>query len=258
MSDWCPFAKKVKANATGGSFVAGYPLRGVLHSTESDRYVPSTSSYFGHRNWPHFTVYGTDVYQHIPITTAARALANPAGGVETNRAGAIQIEVVARAAKPAWPADLRVTVAKLMRWIEEQTGIRRTAPKFVPYPFSYGVHAKQRMSAPDWRSFNGWCGHQHVPENSHGDPGAIPILALLARQEPDVTPADHAKFAQAVVDAVKPLSTRLGKVEKRIGGTAKEAEGMSLRDELDTVRRALRVLLAESGVPSDKIKELGV
>jgi hypothetical protein len=35
------------------------------------------------------------------------------------------------------------------------------------------------MSAAKWTSFTGHCGHQHVPENLHGDPGAFPMVAIL-------------------------------------------------------------------------------
>jgi peptidoglycan hydrolase-like protein with peptidoglycan-binding domain len=36
------------------------------------------------------------------------------------------------------------------------------------------------MSDDDWTKFNGICGHQHVPGNSHWDPGAMDIKGLVA------------------------------------------------------------------------------
>jgi hypothetical protein len=40
------------------------------------------------------------------------------------------------------------------------------------------------MSDIVWTRFNGWCGHQHVPNNDHGDPGNIDIGYLLQRGAP--------------------------------------------------------------------------
>jgi hypothetical protein len=82
--------------------------------------------------------------------------------------------------------------------------------------------------------------------------------------EPDVTPQDHQKIAQSVVDAIKPLAARLTKVEQATAATQKlvsrnlPASGMSVEQEIDALRRAMRTVLAEQGVPKDKIKETGV
>ena len=45
---------------------------------------------------PHFTIDLRDgeIHQHISLAEAARALKNTSGGVETNRAGTIQIEII--------------------------------------------------------------------------------------------------------------------------------------------------------------------
>lgn len=197
MSDWYPHAIRVPANRSSGAYADGYPWRGVIHTTESDTYTPSAANYFGHSNYPHFTVDGNNVYQHVPLDRYAFALANASGGVETNRARAVQIEVVARAAKPDWPDATVNSLRQAMRWIEAQTGITHDHPRFVGYPASYGVAADQRMSVAKWRAFNGWCGHQHVPENSHGDPGAIGIGALLEDDMP-LSKDDVDRIAKAV------------------------------------------------------------
>jgi hypothetical protein len=47
------------------------------------------------------------------------------------------------------------------------------------------------MSGAAWVAFRGHAGHQHVPENDHGDPGSLPMAAILAAattQEDDMTP----------------------------------------------------------------------
>lgn len=201
MKAWCPFAQVDKANVTTPGYVDGYPWRGVLHTTESYTYPSARQDYYGHTYWPHFTVDGPILLQHLPITASARALENPAGGVETNRARAIQIEVCWQAAKPDWDDDTFHTTAAAIGWINEQTGIQAVGPAFVGYPASYGIKARQRMDAASWRSFNGWCGHQHVPENDHGDPGAIAIKALL-QQGGDMVASSRQGLTQKDIERI--------------------------------------------------------
>lgn len=158
--------------ADGGSYTAG-PFRGILHTTESERFHPSTKEYYGHKNPPHFTLYDGQLYQHFPINRAARALANPAGGVQTNRRSAIQIEICWTAKSiNDMPEANWSALARWMRWVEAQTGIKRTAPVFGDSR-QYGIGNALELTPSAWKSFNGWCGHQHVPENAHWDPGPI-------------------------------------------------------------------------------------
>ncbi|MBQ1164036.1 hypothetical protein KBZ21_39205, partial [Streptomyces sp. A73] len=49
---------------------------------------------------------------------------------------------------------------------------------FKAYPSSYGA-TTVRMSYSKWNNYRGHCGHQHLPENAHGDPGAFPMAAIL-------------------------------------------------------------------------------
>jgi hypothetical protein len=168
---------------------AGYmydtPWRGVLHTTEGKSAAGAIASYKGNRSTPHFTVTfetgSFKVYQHIPIDKAARSLVNKYGGIETNRTRCIQVEIVGSANSIASISDEYVHgIGSLMRWIESNTTIQRTAPTFKAYPASYGANNGVRFTPEQWSNFNGWCGHQHVPENDHGDPGNIPIQKLFA------------------------------------------------------------------------------
>lgn len=194
---------------------------GVLHTTESTRFVPAPNSYFGHGNYPHFTVWEDRVWQHISIRKAAKALANRTGGVQTNKEGCIQIEVIGQAANPGWSDKTKATVAALMRWIESQTQIPRACGvTFKAYPASYGANGV-RLSAERWVGYAGWLGHQHVPENSHGDPGAIDIGALLgaAPVAPELVGAIKAKYDSLPADvkaAIGKVTTpELGTPDKR-------------------------------------------
>ncbi len=177
---WHPRARRNPAASNlWGTYVGG-PFRGVLHTTETEWYhstgaVPSpVYDGYGHNSFPHSTIVpeGNEcvIYQHIPINRAARALVNAAGGVQTNNDSAVQCEIVWRAANaPNMPKALLDAVADWMRWVESAVGVKRRAVKF-PSP---------RMTGPQWDAFDGWCGHMHVPENSHVDPGAIDIDYLL-------------------------------------------------------------------------------
>lgn len=195
---WHPDAVRVSApTLSWGHYRGTTPYRGVLHTTETDYYPPSTSSYFGGNSWPHSTIGqakdGTrGIFQHIPINRAARALKNKQGGVETNAAHAVQCEIVWRAANAAaMPEWLLVLVESWMRFAEAAVGINRTAVPFFGQGAGFIVaseNAPQRMTPEKWNAYSGWCGHQHVPENDHWDPGAIPIDRLIGGMPPHPTP----------------------------------------------------------------------
>jgi hypothetical protein len=38
-----------------------------------------------------------------------------------------------------------------------------------------------RLSEAQWLSYNGWCGHAHVPNQEHWDPGKPDMAALLPK-----------------------------------------------------------------------------
>lgn len=179
MATWYPLANRNHLGNNAGLFISGYAKKGVLHTTEGSSASGAIGAYKKNNSWPHFTVeYSGTVYQHISIDLAARALENRTGGVETNRGGAIQIEVVGFASKPNWPQAQVEAVKKLMRWIEEQTGIKQAGPQFGGSE-QYGLKNPFEFTNTQWISFNGWCGHQHVPENRHWDPGAINLSNLF-------------------------------------------------------------------------------
>lgn len=186
MIDWYPGAVHDPHDDVG-PFVGGAPYRGVLHTTESAHfptYKPGTH--------PHFTVWldadsKPHVTQHVPISHASSALVHASGQIDTNREGAIQIEIAWFAEKiTTAPQVLLLTTRNLMRWIESQTRITRTALPFKAYPASYGPNNGVRLTVDQWKTFTGWCGHEHVPENDHGDPGQIDLHYLLT--DPTIRP----------------------------------------------------------------------
>lgn len=180
------------ANAHPGSIM---PLTApvlVLHTTEGGNAYPA---YQGGAVAPTLTAVcdmasqTVSWRQHFPINMSARALVNAAGGVQTNTAGAVQVELAGTCAPGGpgmyWPEApdwaLRA-VADFVKWLQAQWGLPLNLPArgFNAYPNIARGNDSQRMSFAEWTDFSGICGHQHVPENNHGDPGLFPIARLLA------------------------------------------------------------------------------
>jgi hypothetical protein len=200
----------------------------VWHTTEGT----SLPSYDGGSQAPTFTAKPNwaaqklDWYQHFDFDVSARALVNLVGGVETNTLNAVQVEIVGTcdpATHSKWvkagyqhlyapelPNWAIRDLGAFARWAHDNHGVPLAADvTFKAYPGSYGTSNGVRMSAARWNSFTGHCGHQHVPENLHGDPGALPIAAILTAakggattppEENDValTDAEINKIADAV------------------------------------------------------------
>jgi len=193
----------------------------VLHTTEG-RTLPD---YGGGSSAPNLTAVPDlaarrlDWFQHFDIETSSRALRNLAGGVETNTLNVCQVELVGTCdpgthAKwgssphifwPEAPDWALAEVASFLRWMNTEHGVPLSGPAaWPPYPSSYANGAGQRMSGAQWSNFKGVCGHMHVPENDHGDPGSIDFSRLIALakggapiEEDDMPTADE--IAAAVV-----------------------------------------------------------
>lgn len=196
MDKWHPRATRVIPDSGtdgGGAFVAGYSWRQEVHTTEGGpNYSPSSASFFGNQYWPHATIGRVNgvarITQHLPIDRAARASENDSGGVETNKAYNVQVEVCWWASKAKdLPEDIRACLEDWLRWVASQTGSKLTGPTFYGPDCGWTLAsetAPQRMTFAQWTSFNGVCGHQHVPENVHWDPGALNLAWVLNNQAP--------------------------------------------------------------------------
>ncbi len=181
---------------------ADAPPRIVLHTTET----PSLPGYSKGKSAPHFTVGvghpesltklspgAVRVWQHFPLNQTSRSLRGAPKPAETNHMGShcIQIEMVTYVGdttkrpgnRGRLPAPLMEAVADVVRYIAvEIPGIDLAS---YPEPSrwrpsgGYGVNAPQRFSDKEWERFNGICGHQHVPHNSHWDPGGFDIEGFV-------------------------------------------------------------------------------
>jgi hypothetical protein len=208
--DWLPGATRKPMHEDGFAWQANCPTKIVWHTTEGFG-LPSYPSQYE----PHFTVVpaagkGVAVYQHIALTKAAYALKHT-GSAPTNGAHAIQIELAGtcdpHGPKGAyyWPeADdtvLRALWLQVGKPLADAFHVPLAAPTFRPYPASAGANGV-RFTDSQWLAWSGHCGHQHIPGNDHGDPGAFPWdrLVQIANGDDDMplTDDDAAKVAKAV------------------------------------------------------------
>lgn len=182
---WLDGAERMPSSHDGGSMLGG-PPRWVWHTYEAGYGLTAHNGARGlvaAGNEVHFVFHpqSGDIVQLLPAGVAARGLRNATGGVQTNRMGAVclQVEVVARAARP-WTGDLtdagRAGLARLVGFARAH-GIPDVWPAGSPprYPPGDG-----NRSASIWATRGGHYGHSQVPENDHGDPGAIDPRVLFA------------------------------------------------------------------------------
>lgn len=191
-----------KANRTAQNFSDNYPgvhvnslYRLVIHTTEGGGWP----AYSGGALAPTLTAlpdYANERLiwrQHFDMDESARAVENRAGGVLTNTSGIVQIELVGTCVKGGpgmyWPEApdwaLR-DLAEFILWLDREWSVPAvTSVKWVAYPASYGQTAS-RLTGAEWNAYRGFLGHQHVPENDHGDPGLLPV----ARLRNFITPTD--------------------------------------------------------------------
>jgi hypothetical protein len=177
---------------SGGSYVAG-PYRVVLHTTETQ----GLPSYSGGATAPHLTYdpRSRRWTQHTDLNIAARALRNLSGGVQTNRQRALQVEIICYSNKALadqlgrlWVGNLPATayddLQAFIRWSSQQYGVVDKWPGRQAFSYGGANVPGFRMTAAQWIGYTGVCGHQHVPENTHWDPGALQWGRLIGGTMP--------------------------------------------------------------------------
>lgn len=170
----------------------------ILHSTESAGWpsYPDFAPTLTYDPWKH------QWRQHMPLNKSATTLSDPSStAVRENRDDVVQVEIVGYcdpAAVKKYGHDVTnlddQAVADLAAFIaflhtEWSLPLVSVPKKWLPYPSSYGSSGGQRLSGSAYDAFKGILGHQHVSGNDHGDPGPIPIDAILAAAKALVAPA---------------------------------------------------------------------
>lgn len=201
MIDWRPECTKQSWGTDAGYFTGG-PTKIVLHSTETIGFP----GYNNGQSAPHETWWFDPAInrfykkQHIPHTLAARALVNLSGGVQTNRDGAHQVEIVGYCDKVKsdavggryLPDQGDVFLKQLgleIRELAKDIGCSTVLTSHAWIRYVGGPDLGQRMSQAEWDGFAGICGHEHVPENDHQDPGNTNIARAMLLSAPVAPPA---------------------------------------------------------------------
>ena len=178
---WLDGVEQERSPKNGPRFLE-LPWRGVLHTTEGGGIGGALQTFRATNFWPHLTIEPATgrIVQHLPLTIGSRALSDKVTPWP-NASRCIQIEIVGFAAQsPSWAPEHLAFVRDVLRRIEDLVPIpRRSGRSFLN---AAGVNAtpSNRMSVDEWKRFSGWCGHQHVPGESHWDPGGLDIEAVLA------------------------------------------------------------------------------
>lgn len=173
----------VKPNGSPVPFTGG-GWKIVWHTTEGNDFATMDRVLRGKRAEPHFLIgrVGTGlehftVTQYFPLDVGSRALEHPAGTMPTNSANAIQIEVCGYARDShSWGSAQIHALAQLTRLIEHRVEVLRKAPRPFKVP---ALHYSQQ----GFVQAKGHVGHCHVPNNSHWDPGRLPIQKIFRRIE---------------------------------------------------------------------------
>ena len=276
----CPFA-----NHTAQWFATRYPgdtmevNTGVLHTTEGTGWPGyeqgAKAPHFTGK--PNFTTKRIEWRQHYPVDRSSRALRNLAGGVETNTRDTLQIELIGTcdlATSRNWslphifwpeaPDWALMDVARLMAWLRTEHDIPLTSGlTFYGYPGSYANGRGQRLSFTAWNNFRGWCGHQHVPEQVHGDPGSLDVPRLLAMARaivnPTITPSpeedDMPNLSQMTVPQPYGDETRTGTRRADLVLSEAARYGFAAAQAVDKLAGAFAAYVtAEKGADSDLTK----
>ncbi|MFF5206606.1 hemopexin repeat-containing protein [Streptosporangium sp. NPDC000396] len=176
---WLPRAERMPATKNGPKYLP-LPWRGVLHTTEGPTIAGALQTFRDTNFWPTLTIEPNTfrVVQHYSLNAGARALSDRA--TAENAARCVQIEIVGFAAQtPSWAPEQLAFIREVIRDIESLVPIPRQSSR--TFLDAAGVSSKpgNRMSVEEWKRYSGWCGHQHVPGESHWDPGALDIAAVL-------------------------------------------------------------------------------
>lgn len=170
---------KWKGDGNTGGYYVGLPFRVVLHTTETS----GLPYYGGGASAPHLTYDPVEHkwIQHSKLTTAARTLRNPAGGVQTNRANALQVEIIcysdknisSRSTSRLWVADLDSQALSDLRDFIKWTGVAFKWRDKQALSYTQANNGTYRFTDKQWNAWDGVCSHQDVPENVHWDAGAL-------------------------------------------------------------------------------------
>jgi hypothetical protein len=165
-----PKARWDPISGPAGAYTSG-PWKVVHHKTQGATIAGARAAFRANKSDPHFTVHPGGVDQHIDTGDAARSLRNVAGGVQTNRDCAIQIETVGFSGVDMPDSTLNHLV-ELLLWLTATHGVPWEWPEGRPPTTSAGGYGQSNGERHPvvWDGRGGHYGHSQVPENDHWDP----------------------------------------------------------------------------------------
>jgi len=198
---------------------------------------------------PYSDAPGWDTEQLRDWLQPARSLRHPPTTPETNNRGytsatahlgkVYQVEIVGHAARMSHTTDdpyPRVwweNLAQYLTGLCQDLGVPVRFPhEFLGVNQAYGTTSRSRMLWSEWAAVSGIVGHQHVPGNSHWDPGSLgPALIPLMTGEPPPMPTPDEVTLPGSRDAtIRRIQTAAGVTVDGDPYTATAAAVEALRD----------------------------
>lgn len=258
---WLPGAERLPNGDHVGSMLAHSSPKLLLHKTQSPvgtrhRHGPEAAwsavrrTLEANRSQPQL-VYDPSTRrlgQYLSLHRAGAALANDAGGVQTNRAGVVQVEILGYSEEsPEDPdewidnlaADVAAPVCRIFR-IPPRLWRNFVGPEA---GFIAREDAPQRMPDELWEAWSGIVAHQNAPENEHWDVGRYKggrLITVTSRllggsPPPDDEEAQLMGAKEDLLEAIENVrSDVLDQIERarpeavRVGKTAKHQSGIEL------------------------------
>jgi hypothetical protein len=189
--------------------------KAVLHTTEGSSIDGAVSAYKAYPPQLIVDPVRRRKVQHIPLNRAGYALWN----ADADDSRCYQVEIVGFASQThLWSDDtLRWLGEELARPLHEYGGVpyvvapggfRRDGE--MPYALA-SASSRLRLTQAALDSFSGFLGHQHIPGDSHWDPGGlnVPKILAYAQGDPDMNIWDIVNFRpnrnQNLFDAVEQI-----------------------------------------------------
>lgn len=177
---WLPDVEVIdNARAGGGTYATGVPWRFVGHTTEAvPRNVDGARAMAGRHEFPpHLWCWPEKqwVAGTVRLDRSAFALKQPAGKPPTNKARALQAEIIGFAGEAhLWPDDWWLWLGQAVVAPLIAAGYPLNLGHLAPTTGTdgYGLDGAVRMTWDEWAAFDGLSIHASVPGNLHWDLGA--------------------------------------------------------------------------------------
>lgn len=175
---WLPGFDRVKnARSSGGTMVDGAPPRWTGHSTEGlskDPHGAAAAHPFPPHCWvtlPSHKYKPRQRIQIVPLNRSAFALKHEKGDPETNRQGAVQVEIEGLSVNFDQKPDddpFEITDEDI-EWLALEVVELMGSAVGVKFAITVDTSTVSRMSWQTWARYNGLCMHRNVPGNIHTD-----------------------------------------------------------------------------------------